>query len=655
MSAAEAPNGAQLRMLFLASALPFVGFGFLDNFLMILCGEAIDVNLCVIFNFSTMAAAAIGNTISDVAGIFSGGAVENLARHFGVEEPPMSSEQRLMRVTKVWQYTGQVLGIVTGCILGCCPLLWLDPHEAERLRKEKEKSEILQAVINKVLDIAQAEVVGMMFLDKEQGDLKVTHGSANMPKNRRWKLDAGFIGHVATTGQFVNIADLQEELLYDPEEHEDFLGTGVKVQSVLCMPIFQEGKVHGVLVAINKLGAAAFSTKDEDFLSAICSHVSVAVGDTRLEFETVIENCERAMNTSGAPEWSTSGSTQRMAKLYLPAMEGIRNVLNAEATALMLLNAREELLYTEVIDGPLPSHTTRVGEGIAGKAVELGKTLNVDARDMQSWFDEGRHTHYQGTDLQVRSELVVPLMDTSRKCLGAIKCINKEGSSYFSKKDVEFVTMAAEHIGMMLEGPDAGLRRVLALSRMRMQQHDVFIDGSENRCGVICTIERAHGLPVRAAGPKSKSKGIDPYVTLTLRRGNPLEGQKEGLHKRLWRARNSDRKARIRKFAKSNTILQDTSPQWNQTIAVAMPPKLDNVPVEELYLHVLLWDYDTLKEDELVAQAIFRLQDVQQGQVQPYPLLPIPGQEDDYDLENARIWVGFNLGDAVTKSPDAGP
>jgi len=300
------------------------------------------------------------------------------------------------------------------------------------------------------------------------------------------------------------------------------------------------------------------------------------------------------------------------------------------------------------------SHTTRVGVGIAGQAVALGKTLNVDARDMQSWFDEGRHTHYQGTDIQVRSELVVPLMNTSRKCLGAIKCINKEGTPYFSEEDVEFVTKAAEHIGMMLEGPDAGLRRVLALSRMRMQQHDV-MDGSENQCGVLCTVDRAHDLPVRAVGPKSKSKGIDPYVTLTLRRGNPLEGQKEGLHKKLWRARNSDRKARIRKFAKSNTILQDTSPNWNQTIAVAMPPKLVDVPVEELYLHVLLWDYDTLKEDDLVAQVIFRLQDVQQGKVQPYPLLPIPGQEDDYDLEHARIWVGLTLGETLPKSPDAGP
>merc|ERR1712183_259301 len=124
------------------------------------------------------------------------------------------------------------------------------------------------------------------------------------------------------------------------------------------------------------------------------------------------------MNTTGAPEWSTSGATQRMAKLYHPAMEGIRNVLRAEATALMLLDQKQQELYTEVIDGALPHHRTPVGVGIAGKAVAMGKTYNVKEADAQSWYDEKRHAHYQGTDLKVRSELVVPLMDTSRKCLG---------------------------------------------------------------------------------------------------------------------------------------------------------------------------------------------------------------------------------------------
>ncbi len=45
--------------------LPFVGFGFLDNFLMLTFGEIIEANLASRFCLSVMTCAAIGNIIAD--------------------------------------------------------------------------------------------------------------------------------------------------------------------------------------------------------------------------------------------------------------------------------------------------------------------------------------------------------------------------------------------------------------------------------------------------------------------------------------------------------------------------------------------------------------------------------------------------------------
>jgi len=123
-SAPGIPTKTQLRGVFVAATIPFVGFGFLDNFLMILFGDAIDKTLCVAMGFSSMAAAALGNTISDVAGVFSGGVVEDWAQRAGIEMPPLTVEQLKMTPVKVYQYVGQAVGIVVGCILGMCPLLW---------------------------------------------------------------------------------------------------------------------------------------------------------------------------------------------------------------------------------------------------------------------------------------------------------------------------------------------------------------------------------------------------------------------------------------------------------------------------------------------------------------------------------------------------
>jgi len=636
---AEPPSRTQLRMLLLSSALPFVGFGFLDNFLMILFGELIDGTLCVMFSFSTMAAAAIGNTISDVAGIFSGGAVEQLAGRMGVHEPPLEREQRQLRVTRLWQYTGQCMGIVLGCTLGCCPLLWMDPKEAERLRREKEREEVFESVIIKVGKILAAEAVALLLFDKEREHLFSAHVSPNLPPRFRWPKNAGFIGHVAQTGQFVNIADIQEEPLYDPALHDNLVGSGIRVQSILCMPIFLAGRVHGVIVVFNKSGGGAFTFNDEDILSAICSHISVASAPSKNTFEEVIENCERSMSTTGSPEWSTSGASRKMSNLFAPALEGIRNVLGAEATALMLLDHKNEQLYTEVIDGPLQPHRTRIGVGIAGEAVQTGKILNVGQSSKRSWFRPERHLHYQGSNIDVRSELVVPLFDTSKKCLGAIKCINKMDAPIFGKEDVAYAMEVAHHIGMMLEGPDAGLRRVLALSRRRMQERGVIVGIGHHQRGVLCYLEKAQNLPSRG----ERKATLDPYLTFSIVRGNPLLVQQPGAQQRQWRYREKDRRSPVRRFAKSNTILRDANPTWNERMAVAMPAKFHETSIEELFVHVLLWDYDTLSQDDLVAQAVVPLADIpcEEGRVRPLSLQPLPGQEGVYDLDQAKIWVSF--------------
>ena len=46
-----------------------VGFGFADNFIMIIAGDVIDKNFAVVFGFSTMAAAGLGEELfTDTSG-----------------------------------------------------------------------------------------------------------------------------------------------------------------------------------------------------------------------------------------------------------------------------------------------------------------------------------------------------------------------------------------------------------------------------------------------------------------------------------------------------------------------------------------------------------------------------------------------------------
>lgn len=84
----------------LINSLPFIGFGFLDNFTMIIAGDYIDHSLGMIMTISTMAAAALGNTISDVIGIGSAVYVERLAEVIGIKPPPLTSIQLEMKASR---------------------------------------------------------------------------------------------------------------------------------------------------------------------------------------------------------------------------------------------------------------------------------------------------------------------------------------------------------------------------------------------------------------------------------------------------------------------------------------------------------------------------------------------------------------------------
>ncbi|CAN0299735.1 unnamed protein product, partial [Hapterophycus canaliculatus] len=61
--AAEAPTRQQLRTLFMHSAVPMVGFGIMDNFVMLTAGDIIDNTFGVKFGLATLTAAACGQVV----------------------------------------------------------------------------------------------------------------------------------------------------------------------------------------------------------------------------------------------------------------------------------------------------------------------------------------------------------------------------------------------------------------------------------------------------------------------------------------------------------------------------------------------------------------------------------------------------------------
>lgn len=95
-----------------------------------------------------MAAAGLGNAISDVAGIGSAWYVETLANKIGVAYPKLTPAQTDMMRTRLSVQIGRAVGILIGCILGMSPLLFYSSNG----NNSRESKENLDSTNQKVED-----------------------------------------------------------------------------------------------------------------------------------------------------------------------------------------------------------------------------------------------------------------------------------------------------------------------------------------------------------------------------------------------------------------------------------------------------------------------------------------------------------------------
>ena len=137
-SSALPPTWTQLWRHALVSAVPMVGFGFMDNLVMIQAGDYIDSTIGVAFTMSTLTAAAYGQVVSDMSGVLSGGVVEAMAARIGLPKANLTVEQLGMRSVKNAGVAGAMVGVMSGCLLGMLSLLFMDLEKTERLKKQKE-------------------------------------------------------------------------------------------------------------------------------------------------------------------------------------------------------------------------------------------------------------------------------------------------------------------------------------------------------------------------------------------------------------------------------------------------------------------------------------------------------------------------------------
>ncbi|KAG7384670.1 Transmembrane protein 65 [Phytophthora pseudosyringae] len=129
------PTRRQLKLVMIGSAIPFVGFGLVDNLILLVAGDAIETHFHSSYHMSMLCAAALGNTVADVVGLSLGGVIEPMARRLGIPDPMLSKAQATMSATLWCNFVASAGGITLGCLIGMIPLLFMnhDAYEEEQM------------------------------------------------------------------------------------------------------------------------------------------------------------------------------------------------------------------------------------------------------------------------------------------------------------------------------------------------------------------------------------------------------------------------------------------------------------------------------------------------------------------------------------------
>eukprot|EP00933_Yihiella_yeosuensis_P047859 TRINITY_DN43823_c0_g1_i1.p1 TRINITY_DN43823_c0_g1~~TRINITY_DN43823_c0_g1_i1.p1 ORF type:complete len:351 (-),score=89.24 TRINITY_DN43823_c0_g1_i1:177-1229(-) len=277
-AAAEVPalTPLQKRRLFVISAVPFIAFGIVDQSVLLYAGDAIDNTMGVYLGLPTLAAAAMGQVLSDTCGVAFGGTIEALALKLGLPLPGLTdAQQRLTSVKRISTFGG-VCGVILGCCIGMGNLLIIDLKAAERAKKEKELASIMQTVMADGRSVIHCERATLWAVEHEDKEMwsSIAHGVdgiLRIPMD-----DESIAGWVAQHGELVNIADCSK----DPRWGGKSVKSGDFVtKSMLCAPVVLEDKVVAVIQLLNKVDAngkpSGFEEADERMLKMLVGHTSL--------------------------------------------------------------------------------------------------------------------------------------------------------------------------------------------------------------------------------------------------------------------------------------------------------------------------------------------------------------------------------------------
>ncbi|XP_077518864.1 cGMP-dependent 3',5'-cyclic phosphodiesterase-like isoform X3 [Amblyomma americanum] len=140
---------------------------------------------------------------------------------------------------------------------------------------------LLREIMADARKLTKAERCSLFLLDKEQNELvakvfdgHVAEDGSESMTEVRIPADQGIAGHVATSGELLNIIDAYAHPLFYRKMDET---TGFRTRNILCFPIKDDSGVIGVAELCNKINGKFFTLFDEEMAKAFSIYCGISI------------------------------------------------------------------------------------------------------------------------------------------------------------------------------------------------------------------------------------------------------------------------------------------------------------------------------------------------------------------------------------------
>uniref|UniRef100_A0A674PNK4 Phosphodiesterase n=1 Tax=Takifugu rubripes TaxID=31033 RepID=A0A674PNK4_TAKRU len=186
-------------------------------------------------------------------------------------------------------------------------------------------SVLLQEIIVEARNLSGAEICSVFLLDRLSHELvaKVFDGGVVSDEEFRIPADQGIAGHVATTGQILNIKDAYSHPLFYRGVDDS---TGFRTRNILCFPIKDEtNEVIGVAELVNKMNGPWFNRFDEDLATAFSIYCGISIAHSLL-YKRVHEAQFRSHLANEMMMYHMKVSGEEVSKLLVSGIEPIKEI-----------------------------------------------------------------------------------------------------------------------------------------------------------------------------------------------------------------------------------------------------------------------------------------------------------------------------------------